>query len=275
MAKNSKVDDLDENIEEVDEETQDESEDEEVEDDTVEDDSEEESEEDSDSDEDNEETDEDEDSDEPEFKKRYTRIKGETPEEYIPNLETAYKNSSAEAVRLKQQNKEIQIQLDNIAALVANNPDLAEQIKDGKVPNIKTDPALLKARQDMEDQNKKEYGDWVDAHPDLESDPELQKQVFDEIQDFAEVASKKGRVLGMKEALTMAWTSLGLQVDSKEERVRMKAKDSAARGKSAGTGKSVKKDKTTFSEAQIKAGLQMGLGKSRQEVIKKLATYAT
>jgi hypothetical protein len=55
----------------------------------------------------------------------------------------------------------------------------------------------------------------------------------------------------------------------------MKAKDSAARGKSAGTGKSAKKDKTTFSEAQIKAGLQMGLGKSRTEVIKKLTTYAT
>ncbi len=271
MAKtDSKVDEKDKiESEEVDEETQDESEEEVVEEDEDEEIEEESEEEDSD----DEETEDKDDSEEP-FKKRYTQIKGETPEEYLPNLEDAYKNSSTEAVRLKAKVDELQAQVDNITALVANNPELAEQIKEGKAPAIQADPALLKARQDMETQNKKEYGDFVDAHPELESDPELQKQVFDTIKDFADVAAKKNRVLGMKEALTKAWLSLGLKDNSKDEEVRMKLKDSAARGKSAGTSKKSSAEKPNFSEAQINAGIQMGLGKTRQEVIKKLNTYA-
>ncbi len=260
----------DEIIEEVDDESQDDSDDEEVEEDEEQEDLEDSDDEDSDSD-DDEET-EEEDDEEPDFKKRYTQIKGDTADEYIPNLETAYKNSSAEAVRLKQQVTDLQKQMDDITALVANSPELAEQIKEGKAPAVATDPALLKARQDMESQNKKEYAAFVDSHPELESDPELQKQVFDEIRDFAEVAQKKNRVLGMKEALTMAWTSLGLK-ESKEEKVRMKAKDTAARSKNAGAKKTVKA-KVEFTEAQIGAGLRMGLGKTRQEVIKKLTAYA-
>jgi hypothetical protein len=271
MAKaDSKVDDKEKDVEEVDEETQDESEDEETEDNEEQETEEESEEEDSESDEDEEETDNEEDE---KFKKRYTQIKGDTAEEYIPNLEEAYKNSSAEAVRLKQKAEDLQKQVDNISALVATNPELAEQIKEGKAPALPTDPALLRARQDMEAQNKKEYADFVDGHPELESDAELQKQVFDEIRDFAEVAAKKNRVLGMKEALNMAYVSLGLQTGSKEEAIRMKAKETAARGKSAGAAKKAKA-KTEFTEAQINAGIQMGLGKTRQEVIKKLATYA-
>lgn len=270
MAKtDSKVDEKDKNeSEEVDEETQDESEDEDVEENEDEETEEESEEEDS-----QEEAEDEEDSEEP-FKKRYTQIKGESPEEYLPNLEDAYKNSSAEAVRLKAKNDELQAQIDNISALVANNPEMAEQIKEGKVPAIQTDPALLSARQDMEARNKKEYSEFVNTHPELESDPELQKQVFDEIKDFAEVALKKGRVLGMKDALTKAWLALGLADNSKDEEIRMKVKDSAARGKSAGTSTKADKAKITFSEAQISAGIQMGLGKTRQEVIKKLNTYA-
>lgn len=275
MAKtDSKVDEKDEiESEEVDEETQDESEDDDVENDTDDDtnDDDESDTEDSDDDTDEETDDEDDQS----FKKKYTQIKGKTPEEYIPNLETAYKNSSAEAVRLKAQVGTLQTQIDNITALVANNPELAEKIKKGEAPQVQADPALIHARQQMEDQNKKEYSAFVDAHPELESDPELQKQVFDEISDFAQVALKKGRVLGMKEALTKAWTALGLKDDSKDEEIRIKAKDTAARGKNGGANKKSSSGKVTFTEAQINAGIQMGLGKTKQEVIKKLNQYAT
>lgn len=270
MAKtDSKVDDTEKiESEEVDEETQDESEEEEVEENEDEETGDESEDEDS-----QEETD-TEDEDEEPFKKRYTQIKGDTPKEYLPNLEDAYKHSSTEAVRLKSENEKLQQQVDNITALVANNPELAKQIADGKVPAVQTDPALLKVRQDVEKQNQKEYTDFVDSHPELESDPELQKQVFDTIKDFAEVAAKKNRVLGMKEALTKAWLSLGLKDNSKDEEVRMKAKETASRSKNAGTRKKTSAEKTTFSDAQINAGLQMGLGKTRQEVIKKLSTYA-
>src|SRR5947199_49616 len=36
------------------------------------------------------------------FTKKFPNIKGDTPEEYASNLEAAYENSSAEAIRLKK-----------------------------------------------------------------------------------------------------------------------------------------------------------------------------
>lgn len=219
-------------------------------------------EEDSDDDKDDDKSDDDEteDEDKPEFKKRFTQIKGDNPDEYIPNLEEAYRNSSTEAQRLATTNKELQGNMDAIAAAVAKNPDLAKAIADATGDNAVSpvaDPALLQARQDMEDRMDKEYNTFRDSHPELESDPEVNKKVLETLSEFGAAARKQGRVLGMAEGLKKAWAFHGF--DNSKEEVASKAKDIASKGRTTNGGKKVPSSKSSLTPEQIAVGKKFGL----------------
>lgn len=213
---------------------------------------------DEDSDDDDEDSDEDE--DEPEFKKAFTQIKGDTPTEYAKNLEEAYRQSSQEGKLKAKEAKDAQARIDQIAAVVAKNPELAKLINESAGDEIAptTDPALLHARQDMEERMEKDYKKFVETHPELDSDPDLQEKVLAEVTIFGDAARKKGKILGMDEALRKAWISLGLDKDDSKETVVTKAKETASKSKTSNSNKKTSKAPTLSAE-QIEAGRRMGL----------------
>lgn len=195
-----------------------------------------------------------EDEEEPKFQKRFTQIKGDTPEEYAVNLEEAYRNSSTEGQRNAKELKEAKEELEKIGAVIAANPDLAKSLNDAldgqPVTKQKEDPAIQYAREEMTKKLDAEYNTFTDAHPEMVTDTELREKVLNELSHFADVAAARGDSLGMEEGLKKAWVSLGYDAaDSKEDTIT-KAKEQAA--KPGTPGKTKKSTKTTgFSDEQI------------------------
>lgn len=222
--------------------------------DTTTEDTEENEEEDSEEDDDTSETDDEEES---EFKKRFTQFKGDSIEEYTPELEKAYGHALGEITRLKSADKEKQSKIDSIVTAVAKDPDLAKKLDElmGDSSTVTVDPALMKARQDMEDQMTKDYHEFVDEHPELESDPQLNEQVFALVEEFGNTSRKGGKIMTMKEALTKVYIYLGLN-DTKEK-VAIKAKEAATKPKTGNTAKKVTK-KAEFTEEQLRVAKKWG-----------------
>lgn len=237
--------------EEVDEETQDESDDEQDDQDDSDD---QETAEDGEDD-DAEASDDDEDSEESEtFDKRFTQFKGDDLPEYTKNLEEGYAQSTAEAQRLVKENADYKLKFDRITAAVANDPELAEKLDVG---NVSPDPALNYARQEMERQQKTEYDGFIQEHPEIETDPALGEKVLKRVTTISKaVYDDEGRMLGMGEALTMAWSSLGLG-NNTEETTRMAAKNVAAQSRTASSKKPT--PKSEFTPAQLDYAKKMGL----------------
>lgn len=198
--------------------------------------------------------------DKPEFKKRFTQFKGETYEAYVPELEKAHAHLIGELTRVKQGDKDKQGKIDAVMAAAAKDPEFAKKLDElmgEEAEQVTVDPALLKARQDMEEQMTKDYNAFVDLHPELETDPILSKEVFEYIEELGALSRKKGKIMSMKSALTKAW-ALARPDDDDQEKVVVKAKEVAAKAK---TGSSAKKPvkKSGFTEEQIRVAKKWGL----------------
>jgi hypothetical protein len=208
------------------------------------------------------------------FKPRFTQFKGDDPVEYAQNLEQAYDNSSKEAVRLNQELQGLKASVDGILSKVATNPDYAEQLANDIAPQPQsgiTDPTQAWAASRMQEELTREYKEFAEEHPELESDPALAEKVREELATFAEVTWQKShRLLGMKEGLNKAWVSLGLATGTSA--VGLAAKEAAGQAKTT----SVKKDvpKTSITDAQLSVGRKMFPNKSVEEVAQLLAQYS-
>lgn len=242
--------------ENLDDEQDDTSEDDAESNDDGDDDSDDESDEDSD---DEDEDDDSEDEDEPEFKKAFSQIKGDSPEEYIPNLEKAYRDSSREGKRLSGEMSQMQARLDSINQAVAKDPKLAEAINNatGSQTNPTVDPALLEIRQEREAKMAKSYDDFVDAHPELDEDEELQAELIDNLKIIGAQARQQNKAPNMEESLKKAWAMMG-KGDAKPN-VAEVAKGSASKSKTAPAKKTKAKGKPKLSSEQIAYGKKFGL----------------
>lgn len=253
---------------EVDEETQDETDGDGEEDTDEEEDETDDESDDSDEEEDDSEEDED-------FQKRFTQFKGDTPTEYLKNLEDGYAESSKEAVKLSKELKELKPTVERIQQLIATNPELAEAIKgaEGQPAEavVPKDPALQFAESQMKATWTKEYTDFAENHPEIETDPVLADQLETKLKVVRRIVQEEeGRLVNMGEGLEMAWKLLGKDTD-KQERIRMASKDAASQGK-AKSGTKSKVAKSKFSEAQIEVHMDM-TGLDRPAAIKQLSTY--
>lgn len=213
---------------------------------------------------------------EPAFEKRFTQLKGDTPEEYLKNLEDTYAKSSTEAVRLNRQVKELEARLNQFTAAVATNPDLAAKLKEGEgVQGVATDapvsPAVAWAESEMQRTFKKEYDEFAEQHPEITTDPALEDELNDTLAAVRDIVWKKDkRQVGMGEALNMAWKLL--DKDDSSDKVAAAAKASAAQSKTGTSQKSESKPK--FSESQISVAMDM-MNVDRATAIKSLSEYAT
>lgn len=221
-----------------------------------------------DSDEDSDEDSDDEDSDEEElaFEKRFKQIKGDTPEEYLPNLEEAYRKSSTEGKRLSTENKELQSRLDLINQAALKDPKLAEAINkaagDGATPPT-VDPALQELREERAAKMEKQYDDFVELHPELGEDEELQQELLENLSIVGEQARKQGKVASMDKALIKAWRMMGREVNSSNKpskgNVAQTAKASASKPKTSPSKKAKPASKSKLAPEQIAYGKKMGL----------------
>lgn len=200
-----------------------------------------------------------------EFKKRFTQLKGETPEEYLKNLEDAYANSSTEGQRLSQRVLEAERKFDQVATLVANDPEFAEKITtatDEKAPAPIIDPAVQWARQEMEKEFQRDYNAFAELHPEIVSDTELYNSVVQELDVISAAHEARGAKLTMAEGLRKAWISLGYdEKDNKEEAVN-KTKEEASATPTQSKSK-VSDDKPQFTKGQLEAAEKMGLTKEQ------------
>lgn len=260
----------------VDEETQDETEDD-VED-TEDEDEEETDDESDDSDDEGEEDESEDDSDEEDaedFKKRFTQIKGDTSDEYLKNLEDTYAKSGTEASKLSKENKDLKAVVDRIQEAIAKDPKLAEALKGADVEAQKDtkpkDPVLAWAESERDRVWQKDYDKFLEAHPEIETDPELAEALNKKLAVIKRVTEEEeDRLVGMAEGLKAAWRLLGK--DDTQEKVRMAAKDSASKGKTVSSSKSDKSGKVKFTDSQIEMLMNLK-GVDRNKAIKLLGQY--
>jgi hypothetical protein len=216
----------------------------------------------------------DEDEDDSRFKKRFTQFKGDSPEEYLPNLEEGYANSTREAMRLKQekdtavaQADEARASLQHIQSLIAKDPELAEKLEGIDVDGAVLSPELSYARGKMEQDMEAEFTDFYESHKDEMDDPDTADSLRKEANKFSKyVWATEKRQVGMKEALEFAANKLGM--GSSDDPVRNAARNSAASSKPSAKRKPAP-TKSKYSDAQIEwAGkIDPSLsGKSRQEI---------
>jgi len=201
-----------------------------------------------------------------EFKKRFTQMKGETPEEYLKNLEDAYANSSTEGQRLAKRAKDAETKFQQVATLVATDPEFAKRLNDsGTAPII--DPAIEFARKQMEDSYKKDYTAFAGLHPRIISEPGLYERVVNELDVIAAANEARGITLSMAEGLRKAWISLGEDESDKKEDIMDKVKEQASTPNASAKPKST--DKTPeFTPEQIAVAEKMGIS------AKDLAQYS-
>lgn len=211
----------------------------------------------------------DDDSDEeeetPEFTKAFEQIKGDSPEEYIPNLEEAYRKSSAQGKTLHKEKEDLQGRLDLVTEAVAKNPELAKALEDataeGATPPT-VDPALQELRQQREQEMTKSYEDFVTDHPELNEDTELQEELLENLSIIGDRARKSGKTVKMDAALTKAWAMMGKTEDPKAK-LAQAAKDSASKPKSSPSKKSKAPTKQKLTKEQISLGQKFGLSEKQ------------
>jgi len=204
-----------------------------------------------------------------EFKKRFTQLKGETPEEYIKNLEDAYANSSTEGQRTAKEAKDATERFNKVAALVATDPAFAEKLATATDENATSpviDPATKWAKEQMEKEYSKDYSAFAELHPEMVSDEKLRTEVIDELDIIGQAYEARGKTLSMAEGLKKAWNSLGYDETDKKDDVVNQTKEQASTT-STQTSKSTGSDKPTFTKAQIEMAEKMGL------TVEQLAEY--
>lgn len=212
---------------------------------------------------------------------RFSQFAGDgKPETYISNLEKAYKESSAQGVRLNQELKQAQSRVDSIMRAVGGDPDLAEKLH--KILSGDTsaatsaqssqtkDPFLVNAETQWRTQSEKEAQEFIDANPEVVSNPDLNS----EVKHWMEIIShdeynRNGRLMTAGEAMAKAYKYLGHE-DKREQRKSMNdAKKAAASTRPQGSRKPAPKTGGEFTDSQLAFAEQMGFSKDKLEKFAK------
>lgn len=209
---------------------------------------------------------EDEDSQEEEsFVKEFPNIKGDTPEEYAKNLEIAYKNSTAEALRLK-----------GVAEAPSTTPPVPEAPEDGQQqPVPPTDTLSIWAKQKLDQEIDTAYIAFQKDYPQV-TEPEKYTEFTREVSVLADtIMRSQGRLASpdevySKAAISLGWTK-GSEPDSKEQ-LGMALKDRGASSKASGAAKTTPKT-PKVSQAMLEANRKMYPNKSDADIIKELTPF--
>ncbi len=195
----------------------------------------------------------------PTFVKQFPNIKGDTPEEYAKNLEAAYNNSTAEALRLKQ--------------LAEAKTDTGEE-EDKQAPIDTSDVTSLYAKQKMDEEIQSAYADFSKKYSQV-NDANEYSRFTNEVAILSNtILQSQKRLASPTELYQKAAIILGWQPEdttTKAEKVAAAAKNGAATSKTSSATKPVSKSKVT--DEMITVNRKMYPGKSDTEIRKELEEH--
>jgi len=141
----------------------------------------------------------------PEFQKRFTQFQGETPEEYIKNLEEGHANSISEAQRLAEENKRLRAQA---------QPQ--ETDKETPAQTATSDPM---ASAYIAKQIEADFQEFAEKHSEI-NDQAVQNEILDHLTVYADAYEKQHGIRPtMKQGLEKAWVMSGRPLESKPKKV--------------------------------------------------------
>lgn len=206
----------------------------------------------------------DDDSDEEtsEFVKEFPNIKGDNLPEYARSLETAYKNSTAEALRLKGE-------LDKLQAASQSEVDTTNQEDSGPV-----DPRLLYLDRMVAKDVQTTFEKFKQQYPQVE-DPTEYSRFQDKVTSLSKFHLSEGQVATAEELYPEAAAILGWKpaesIPTSKEKLGMAIKNKATITKTTSATKRTPKSKVT--DAMIAANRLMYPNKSDQEIREELEPY--
>lgn len=193
------------------------------------------------------------------FVKEFPNIKGDTPEEYAKNLEEAYKNSTAEAMRLKG---------------LAEKGKPKEEEPEGEKP-APSNYLEMYAQQKLDDDITKSYAAFKIDYPQVDDDTEYAKFTRTVETLTNTIMTSESRVappseLYSKAAVILGWEKQSAPTD--KEKLAMAVKDKTGTSKTSSSGKKgVSKSKVT--DAMIAVNRAMYPGKTDAQIREELEPY--
>lgn len=204
------------------------------------------------------EEDETEQSEESTFVKQFPHIKGDTPEEYSKNLEIAYQNSTAEAMRLKQLSEQ------------SNDSDEESDASPIDTSNITS----LYAKQKMDEEITEAYGTFSKQYSQVNDANEYSKFTNTVAVLSNTILQSEKRLASPAELYQKAAVILGWQSEdtpTKAEKIAAAAKAGASASKTSSATKVASKSKVT--DAMISLNRKMYPGLSDDAIRKELEPY--
>lgn len=206
------------------------------------------------------------------FVKEFSNIKGDTLSEYTRNLEQAYQNSSTEATRLVNENKELKAK----DTAIGDDADAGDGKTDDKNPKVPMDPNQLWLKQKMDEEIVNAYTDFAKDFNQVDDPAEYNKFTKTVAQLTKTIMDSEGRMPPFRELYSKSAVILGWKpVDTKptgKEKAGMALKDRAATSKGqAGPKKPAPKSKVT--QSMIELNRKMYPGKTDQEIRKELEPH--
>lgn len=188
------------------------------------------------------------------FTKEFPNIKGDTPEEYAKNLEIAYQNSTAEALRLK--------------GLTDKPADNAEK------PVVDTsDPVALFMKQKMDEEITTAYTKFADQYPQVKSEPEYAKFTSTVAELSQTILQSQGRLappaeLYKKAAAILDWQS---EVPTPDDKLKDAVRNNTSTSRTSSTTKKTSTSKVT--DAMVATNRKMYPNKTDAQIREELEPY--
>lgn len=204
-------------------------------------------------------------SEEPSFVKEFPNIKGDTPEEYAKNLEEAYKNSTAEALRLK-----------GIADAPTTTPATAPvEDEDEDKPATPPNALELYAQQQLDREIATAYQKFSAEYPQVTDPVDYNKFTVTVATLSNTIYQSEKRLASPDELYEKSAVILGWEkesVPSSKEKLAMAVKDRAASSKqNSASPKGSPKSRVT--DEMIRVNRAMYPGKSDADIRKELEPY--
>lgn len=206
------------------------------------------------------------------FIKEFDNIKGETLPEYTRNLEVAYRNSTAEALRLKQENTDLKSK-DTTVGDDGTDDSAAGDDKSSKI----TDPTQLYMKQKMDDEIVAAYNDFAGDYAQVDDPAEYDKFVKTVKSLSKTIMESEGRVaspreLYSKSAVILAWEPRDKKPTGKEK-VGIALKGRAAVSSKGSSSSKKGRTQSKVNQAMIELNRKMYPGKTDSEIRAELEEH--
>lgn len=207
------------------------------------------------------------------FTKQFPNLKGESPEEYSKELETAYVNSTNEALRLKKELDDNRTAIEEAKRIIATqaNPAQGTPPANPSALEISTDPNVQYAKQLRDKDMVSAFDDFTKQYPQAREAAEFEK--FSAASNGVALgyqASHNGLQPSFPElyagiAAVLGWQPITV-TSKKDAAIKDAASSSQVTSSAVAPGRRPK-----VTDAQVDAYLKMFTTKSRADAIKELS----